>query len=228
MKFEPPVNPNYAAVITTVKAVVALKGRDRIVGLPLFGYQAIAQKGWQEGDLGVFIPAESRMSEEFAYENSLMRHAEFNKDPEAIGYLEDNRRCKAIKLGGHRSDAMFLPLDSLAYTGIAIEQLEDGDTFDTINGHEILRKYERPRAPVRDVNKKTTKKFNRVDAKFLPEHFDTLQYRRVADQLLSPDDQVVCTQKLHGTSLRVGRTIVRRKLNWLERLLLKVGVAELG
>ena len=68
-----------------------------------------------------------------------------------------------------------------------------------------------------------SRKFRRVDEKFLPEHFDTENYWRNA-HAIPADAPVVVTQKLHGTSIRLGRTIVKRQLTWLERLAQKLGV----
>jgi hypothetical protein len=62
-----------------------------------------------------------------------------------------------------------------------------------------------------------------VDAAYLPEHPDTAQYMRDKDSI--PDDAwFTVSQKLHGTSLRLGRTVVKRQLTWWERLLSKWGV----
>lgn len=229
MKINAPKNANYAAVIARVPALLPLKGRDRIVGLPLFGSHAIVQKNWQVGDLGVYFPAEVQFSDDYAHHNNLYRDSTKNADTTEAGYLEDNRRLKAIKLGGHRSDAMFMPLSSLAWTGINLDDLREGDTFDTLNGHDICGKYQIT-VPVSNLEKKqqkATRKFNRVDAKFLPEHPDSDNYWR-NQHLIDDNADIVVTQKLHGTSLRAGMVPVRRRLNWFERFLIWIGVAELG
>lgn len=232
MKFPEPANVNYAATIVAIKAITELKGRDRIVGIPIYGSQAIVSKGWAVGDLGVYFPAEVQFSDEFARVNNLYAHPEKNADPEVKGYLSDNRRLKAIKLGGHRSDAMFMPLSSLEYTGVDISQLAEGDIFDTIGGHEIVRKYEvkvpaEPRGA--GQQRKITKKFDRVDAKFLPLHIDTDNYWRNMHRI-DDDTEIVVTQKLHGTSVRIGHTIVRNELTLFERIAKKLGlrIAEYG
>ncbi|WP_280485418.1 RNA ligase family protein [Nocardia cyriacigeorgica] len=222
MKFDTPKNNNYAAVITSVKAVVTLPNRDRIVAVPLFGHQAIVQKGWEPGDLGVFIPAEAQLSHEYASVNNMYRHGHLNADPGVTGYLEDNRRVKAIKLGGHRSNALFMPLSSLEFTGVNIGELKEGDTFDTINGHEIVRKYE-----VRPAKEASTKgnqppKVRRVEERMFPQHIDTDNYWRNEHKIESAE-YITVTQKLHGTSIRVGNTMVSRKLSWRERIARKLG-----
>ncbi|BAD58803.1 RNA ligase family protein [Nocardia farcinica] len=231
MKLAPPANANYAAVVVQISALNTLEGCDNIVGAPLLGFQAIVSKDTQVGDIGVVFTAETQLSEEFARVNNLHAHTHLNADPEADkGYLGDNRRVRAIKLRGHRSDALFLPLKALAYTGIDINDLRVGDTFDTLNGHEICRKYERPvkRSTQRTAQDRATKKFVRVDAKFLPEHYDTTRYWG-NERLIPANARVVITQKLHGTSIRIGNTIARRQPTWRDKLaarLLRVPVSQ--
>jgi len=218
-----PRNENYAAVITRVPAVVPLLGRDRIVAVPLFGHQAIVQKGWETGDLGVFFPAETQLSEGYAAANNMHKHADKNADPAQVGYLEDNRRIKALKLGGHRSDAIFMPLKSLAYTGIDVSQLREGDIFDRIGDHEICQKYEIVQPKQASTKGNHAPKPRRVMDRHFPLHLDTSNYWR-AKHTIADSDFVWVTQKLHGTSVRIGRTIVARKLTRLERVARKLGV----
>lgn len=225
MQHTAPANPNYACVVVQIPAINQLEGCDNIVGAPLLGHQAIVSKDTQAGDIGVVFTAETALSEEFARVNNLYAHTHLNADPEAKGYLGDNRRVRAIKLRGHRSDALFLPLKALAYTGIDINDLKVGDTFDTLGGHEICRKYELPvKGNGRSlVEKNKGKFFTRVDSKYLPEHFSTDNYFRVAAQIPG-HVRVVASQKLHGTSIRVAHTIVARKLGWRDRIAQKLGI----
>lgn len=224
MQITAPANPNYACVIVQIPAINQLEGCDNIVGAPVIGYQAIVSKDTQVGDIGVVFTAETQLSEEFARVNNLHAHTHLNADPEAKGYLGDNRRVRAIKLRGHRSDALFLPLNALVYTGIDIDDLKVGDTFDTLNGHEICRKYVLPvKAGARPRIEKNKRTFTRVDSKYIPEHFSTDNYYRNADNIPA-DAYVVVTQKAHGSSLRTGHTIVARRLTWRDRLARKLGV----
>ncbi|AXK86545.1 RNA ligase [Nocardia farcinica] len=223
MNFDKPKNENYAAVVARVPAVVPIIGRDRIVMIPIFGHTAIVQKGWNVGDLGVFFPAEVQLSHEYASANNMYRHAENNADGTVTGYLEDNRRVKAIKLGGQRSNAIFMPLSSLEVFGIDPADLREGDTFDTINGQEVCRKYVIREPKTATGNQPVTKRPGRVDPRMFPEHLSTASYFRNADQI-NDADYVYVTQKLHGTSIRVGRTLVNRKLTIRERLARRMGV----
>lgn len=230
MKLDAPANANYAAVVVKISAINRLQDCDNIVGAPLLGFQAIVSNATQVGEIGIVFTAESQLSDEYARVNNLHRDTELNADSEAAGYMEKNRRVRAIKLRGHRSDALFMPLASVAYTGVDVDDLNVGDIFDVLNGHEICRKFEHP---VRGSNRgnpmaKATKKFERVDAKFLPEHFDTTRYWG-NEHLIPSEARVVITQKLHGTSIRIGNTIAKRRMTWRDKLaarLLKVPVSQ--
>lgn len=224
MEFDAPKNPNYVATIVVVRNKVELAGLDNLVALPLLGYQALVSKDTEIGTMGVLFTAESQVSLQFAYENNLHRHGDLNRDESAKGYLEDNRRIKAIKLRGHQSNALFMPLSSLAWTGADLSDFNEGDTFDTLFGQEIVKKYYiKEPGTNRKVDRNAVKKFRRVDEKFLPEHFDTENYWR-NQHAIPADAPIVVTQKLHGTSIRIGNTVVKRRLSWLERLAQKVGI----
>lgn len=224
MKLLTPENENYAATVVTIKEVHPLEGSDRIVGTTLYGSQAIVSVGTEVGTKGIFFPAETQLSEEFASENNLHEHGDLNKDQGAKGYLGDNRRIRAMRLRGHRSDCLFLPLESLSYIkGLKLEDLKDGDTFDSLLDHPICKKYvvKRTAKEVR-LEKNKHKPIPRIDKKFLPEHYDTDNYFRNTEVI--PNTRwVYITQKLHGTSIRVGHTVVNRKLTIRDRAAKLVG-----
>lgn len=223
MKLET-ANPNYCATVVQVKTLVPLEGCDNLVGMPLFGLQAIVGKETKIGDMGILFPAEAQLSPEFTRLNSLYRHKEQNANPEAVGYLEDNRRVRAIKLRGHRSDALFMPLTSIGYclsSTADFMRLKEGDTFDSLEGNLICQKYHiRTKLPC-DQQKKQVEK--RVDEKLFPEHFDSMQWLRV-DRTYHDEEILIVTQKVHGTSIRIGNVPVNRKLTLLERIARKLGV----
>lgn len=226
MKFGPPKNVNYSAQVVRVRKLNPLVGCDNIIGAPLLGYQAIVSVDTQVGDLGVLFTAETQLSHDYVTTNNLYRHPELNADPTEKGYLDDNRRVRALKLRGHRSDALFMPLSSLAYLGIDTTALSEGDIFDEINGQEVCRKYLSPRQRSRStlgVGQGRRRYEPRVDEVYFPRHFDTANYFRCAEAVFL-SDYVIATQKLHGTSIRIGHTLVQRKLNWREKVARWFGV----
>ena len=216
MEIKQPENPNYCATVVRLKTIIPLANCDNVVATPLFGYQAIVGKEHKVGDIGIVLPAESRLSEEYCKANNLYRHAEFNVDPTQKGYIEDNRRVKAMKFRGNRSDCLFMPLESLAFTGAPIEELSEGDEFDQLNGVSICEKYVRPVAQNR-AQREMERVFKRVDKKFLPEHYDSENYFK-NESYIDDEEVLIVTQKLHGTSIRIGNTIVLRQLPLKDRI----------
>ena len=224
MKLLEPENANYAAVVVKIKAITPLEGCDNVVGTPLLGFQAIVGKDTAVGDLGIVFPAETQLSEEYARLNNLHRHGNLNDDEGAKGYLEDNRRVKAMKFRGHRSDCLFMPLSSLGYIkNLDVSLFNEGDTFDRIGDNLICNKYVVKRTRSEARLEKNKEKFVRVDKKFLPEHYDTDNYFRNA-HVIPESREVTVTQKLHGTSIRVANTYVARKLGLFEQIAKRLGV----
>lgn len=219
MKLTAPENEAYAATIVKLDNTYPLDNADNLVGARFFGYSAAVSKEYQPG-LYVMFGAETQLSENYCYENNLHRHGNLNKDEGAKGYLEDNRRIRAIKLRGNTSNCMIMPLESLAYTGVDVSEFNDGDTFDNLNGQEICKKYV-VKSTEREI-KTQAPKFSRVDKRLLPEHIKTLQFWRHEKQFNGK--QVVVTQKLHGTSVRISNIPVANKLTWKDKIAQKFGV----
>ncbi|PJE24753.1 MAG: hypothetical protein CK431_04470 [Mycobacterium sp.] len=219
MTLTAPENVNYAATIVAVPEPVALPGLDNLVGIPLYGYQALTQKAdIAAGDLRVLFTAETRLDTEYARENNLFRDTLLNKDAGETGYLENNARVKAIRLRKNNSNALLMPLSSLAYTGYDVSTLQPGDTFDTLNGHAICRKYVPRGAAGRGATQRQGPKVRqRIDQKQFPMHLDTEHLFRNL-HVFHADRHVVVTQKLHGTSWRGGRVPALRRKSWLERV----------
>ena len=223
MKIDKPKSENYSATVVEIKTIVPLANCDNLVAIPIFGFQAIVGKDAKIGDIGIFFPAETQLSEDFVSENSLYRHAELNNDKKKKGYFENNRRVKAVKFRGNVSNGFFIGLESLKWTGINTDLLSIGDTFDVLNGKQICKKYEVFQRTSRNTASQVKKAFKRVDAIFMPEHFDTTNYLRFSDAI-NDEQEIIVTQKVHGTSIRVGNTIVKRKLGLHEKIAEKLGV----
>lgn len=207
-------HPNYCATVVKVHHLLPLENCDNVVAFPIFGFQAIVGKDTHVGELGVLFTAETQLSEEFCSRNNLFRNATLNRNPECTGYIEDNRRVKAVKFRGHRSDALYLPLSTIGITG-----LKEGDAFNLIDDVEICTKYIIPtfhRTPSNQIRGQK-KIFDRVEAKMFPEHLDAENYFRNI-QNYTPFDFITVTQKLHGTSGRFGHIPVKRTLTLIDKL----------
>jgi hypothetical protein len=223
MKLDAPKNANYAATVVRINTTVKLAGLDNLVGVPVLGYQALTQNDKEVGELAIAFTAETQLSEEYAGANNLYRESELNHDKAEKGYLEKNGRVRAIKLRGHVSNALLMPLDSVQYA-VNPGDLQEGDTFDTLNGHEICRKYVVPVKPGSQPSRsKIEQAFKRVDKTVFPEHLDTDNYWR-NKHLLDAGREVIITQKLHGTSFRIGHVPVLRELRLRDRIAKRLGV----
>lgn len=218
MPLSPTKNANYAASVIEIKTTVELPGLDNLIGVPAFGYQALTQKAdVKPGDLRVLFTAETQLDGEYASTNNLYRNSTMlNADPTADGYLEANGRVRAIRLRKHTSNALLMPLSSLAYTGYDVSSLKPGDTFDELNGHTVCRKYV-PRGAKAAQAAAGPKVRKQVDERLFPKHLDTEHLFRNLHHLRTPK-RVVVTQKLHGTSWRGANVPVGRVKGWVERV----------
>ena len=176
---------------------------DRLQIAIIFGFPTIVGLDVKLGDIGVYFPIDLQLSEEYCKNNDLVRRKDENGN-QAGGYLDPNKRnIRAMRFRGTPSEGLFLPLNTLAYTGKT--QFEVGEKIDNINGHEICRKYI-PRNSTHEsaqkLGNKTRKKRVPIAPLFL-EHADTeqLAYNLKA---FKGGDIVEITLKMHGTSGRTG------------------------
>lgn len=222
MKLLEPENKDYAGVVVRLPKPVELEGFDNLVGLQVLGSQALVAKSSDYGDLALVFTAGTQLSEEFAYKNNLHRHNDKNENQAESGYLEDNRHIRSLKLRGHRSDALVVRLEALSYIKkLDLSQFEEGDTFDRIGDHEICRKFVRKPTRAQATLEKNKKK--QIDERRFPEHFDTDNFFKNS-HIIPENADVTVTQKLHGTSVRVGYVPVPHEKTRIEKILAKLGV----
>jgi hypothetical protein len=213
---------NYTCQVIKLPTKVPIKGLDNLVEVNYQGNSVLIGKDSPEDELYLFFPAESQISHEFLSKNNLYRHENLNADPSQKGFFEDNRRVKAIKFRGIISSGFIIPVSSLGWGDIhdtSVLSLKIGDEFNEINGIEICRKYARKRNPGSSVKSNTKESMIEkvLDKRQAPEHMDTAQLMRNIGKL-SLDTELVITYKLHGTSARTYRSLVKRKLNRREKI----------
>ena len=176
---------------------------DRLQIAVIFGASVIVGLDVKVGDLGVYFPIDLQLSEEYCAQNNLMRKKDENGN-NIGGYLDpDKRNIRAMKLRGEQSEGLFMPLESLKYTGAT--KFEVGDKIDVLNGHEICRKYiprgNHRQAGPREGNR--TRKRSVPIAPLFAEHADTEQLAYHLNDI-RVGDQIEITLKMHGTSGRTG------------------------
>jgi hypothetical protein len=143
------------------------------------------------------------------------------------GYMDPAKRnVRAIKLRGEQSDGLFMPLESLSYTGVDITTFKAGDQITVVNDKEICTKYipkaKESKIPTNTKNKSVKVKYQTTQTFF--EHKDTEQLVYNLDAF-KPGDEVEITLKMHGTSQRTGyhKVHVGYKKSLLDKILRRPG-----
>ena len=212
------------AIVAKLENLQPIEGADRIQQAAIFGELVIVSKDHKAGDIGILFDCETQLSEEFARVNNLHKHSNLNADTSVRGYLDDNRRVRPIRLKGVKCSGLWMPIESIGFcydNGYPINQqsipagLQVGTQFTEWNDHEICKKF---------VNKKThlpNNKEGKAKENLVPtfkEHVDTDQFMRNL-QHVKPGSILIITEKLHGTSCRVGNLPVEYKTDsWLKKL----------
>lgn len=199
----------YSAYVTTLKDLHKHSNADRLQCATVFGNNVIVDLSYQNGQRVVFFPVDGQLSEEFAYENNLVRKKDENGN-NIGGYLDpDKRNIKALSLRGEKSEGLVLPISTLAkYTNI--DELTDGDQITILDGHEICRKYI-PRASQKRRHGRSGKHSDNnenenISYPLFLEHSDTQQLA-FNQNAFKPGDTCYITLKMHGTSARTANTI---------------------
>jgi hypothetical protein len=209
------------------KAIVAriytrpLPGADKLVIGSCGNYQVVVGIATKDGELGVFFETDGQLSPEFAQANDLIRRKNLETGLPEGGMFEDNRRVKSLKLRGCRSEGFWTSLDSFKYTGADLSQLKEGDQFDELNGHPICNKYYTPATLNRQGRGK--KGMIQRDNPMFKKHIETGHFKRES-QAIPAGSLIIISEKLHGTSQRVGRVLEETAIqrSWIGGLLAKV------
>lgn len=224
---------DYAATVVELDRFVDLPNCDFVKAAIIFGNSVIVSKDTEVGVRGLFFPIETALSKAFLGNNNQYRKVEDgNINPDLKGFFETSGRVKAVKFRGHKSEGFFIPFYSLSYLNLnhdELDQLKIGTTFDKLGDHEICHKYIPRGQRTGGLGNGTPKgkqaklEDSIVDGQFRL-HTDTSNFRKNSFKL-SPSDFISISDKWHGTSVVISRLLVKRPLNFFERILLKLGVA---
>lgn len=199
---------SYKAIITKITNVEPHPNADRLRITKILGYNVVIGLDTEVDDRVILFPPDGQLSEIYAEKNDLVGY----KDPETGerkgGFFEKNRRVKATRLRSVKSEAYIADIESLAFTGVDLNSLEDGMEFNEINGFKICDKYYTP-ATIRAMQ--GGRKQRRAND-FFHKHFDTAQYRRNKNDI-QKNAIIYINLKLHGTSARGGFVLDTKKLN---------------
>jgi hypothetical protein len=239
MTLKKPINENYAAIVVEIKTLVPLQNCDNVQHAIILGNQVVVGKDVKVGDIGLYFPLETQLSESYLKHNNLYRKFELNIDNTRKGYFEENGRIRCVKFRGNKSEGLFMPIDSILFTNNPViltnkkpekifYDLNIGDCFDELNGVEICRKYviKHSHTPGHSDPKqgKNSKKYESklIDDQF-KFHSDTSMLYKNLDRL-SPNDLISITYKIHGTSFISSKILCKKRLKWYEKFLKIIGV----
>lgn len=201
----------YNAIIGRITNKFPHTKADRLEFLVVCNTNVITQKDlYQEGDLVVFFPSDGQLSRQYTDANDLVARYDENKVRLNTGYMDENRRVKAINLRGEKSDGLVMPISSLQFTNYDLSKLQEGEEFNTLNNIPICNKY------YNQATNKAKKSTNKLQSKKLKtnavfhEHVDTKQIKYYLNTI-PLDATIVITTKQHGTSSRIAHTKVTKE-----------------
>lgn len=213
MKLQEPKNKNYCATVVEIKTLIPLANCDNVQHAIIMGNSVVVSKETEIGNIGLFFPVETCLSDAYLKANNLYRKGEMNADPTQKGYFEENGRIRCVKFRQNKSEGLFMPIHSLrniVKNGENWRTLEEykptelflGAEFDTIEGIEICKKYipKNTRTPGASGNKKEPKEVvsKLVDKQFRPHEDTGMLYKNLFR--FNPASLISITYKIHGTS----------------------------
>lgn len=199
----------YNGIVTRIKNVRKHPNADRLNIGECFNNQVVVGLDTKEGDLGIYFPADGRLSDEFLKANNLYRNI---VDGTNIGGMfDENGKVRTQKFLKEKSDGYFCPVSFLTFTGAYIDSFTEGTIINDVKGHHICEKF----TNVKRSNSQTQKKIKEPKTKFpdFHEHIETDQLAYKLNEL-KPGDELVVTEKLHGTSGRSSYTIMEQQIWW--------------
>lgn len=215
-------NENYSASVVTINHIFDIEGADFIKKTVVNGNSVIISKDVAIGDKMIYFISGTALSHECCFNNNLYETADLNKD-RTRGYISSKqRRVRAIKLKGVVSDGLLLPVTAINYLGVDGNELVEGDSFTHVNDVEVCTKYVIPQKAQSQgaAKEKQPKLKDYLIPGQLRFHHETAHLGRNLHKL-DLNDEVVITEKLHGSSMIIANVLVNRELSWIEKLVHK-------
>ena len=224
-------NPNYAAKIVEIKQFTPHPNPKctRLQCCTIDGYTIAVSLDTMPG-IYVYFPVECSITSSYLSANNLYRDKVKNKNPEQGGFFEDAGRVKIIRLQGYPSEGFIMPLQSiqtwLVNIGVFAPNVtnltEVGTEFDSVDDKVLCKKYEpkirrAPGTPGTGRNRKTTKHIDKVVDNQFRFHYDTILIKK-CPSVISPDDIISITAKVHGTSGISGFVLCKPNLTWKDKI----------
>ncbi len=213
---------SYAAIVCRLQNVRKHPNADRLQLANVCGEQVIVGLDNKEGDLGLYFPTDGQLSLEFAAAHDLIQRVDAD-GKRAGGFFSKNRHVRSQNFRGMRGYGFWMPVSCLEFTGGDVPN--EGDEISVWNGVPICNKYITP-ATLKAAGGLSRGMARKNNVNF-PEHIETRHFAK-SEKLFTRDSVVYVTEKLHGTSQRVGYVLedVEQPRTLLDRLLRRTRVKQ--
>jgi len=222
------VPSNYLAKVVVLGLPKQHPNADRLQIWDIDGQDVITDMSRKPGDICIFFPAECQINHRILRTLNLYSSADLNQDLMTTGYISRSRRVKATKIRGVISEGMLLLAEDVLSENISKDLI--GTKFDTVDGVVICNKYipegqSEQNDPKFSKNKSSAKvsKLNQIVPGQFAFHYDT---NKIQDNLWiftqdnKPllENQIVITDKWHGTSAVFSNLLVKKELTFLQKI----------
>ena len=216
---------NYLCKVVKLENVRKHSDADRLQCVNIGMNTVITGLDAKDGDIYVYFPLESKISEDFLSFTNSFRDSTKNADLNKVGFFDDNCRVRAMKLRGERSMGYIVPARLVEQWSRMNAFIGDfvGQDFDTIGGKLLVDKYITKKKASGNTPTGKQPKLDRLVEGQINLHGKTTNLRHVPDAI-KPEDVISITYKTHGTSWWVANVLTKRKLSLLEKLLKRLGV----
>lgn len=238
----------YSCSIIRIGEITSIPNSDFIGQTLVNGLSIIIRKDdIKEGDVCIYAANETQLNENFLSANNLFNIECYEKNvnsPEVYKLIESGKkdeakkmcgffnkygRVKIIKIKGISSMGILFKLDDVKkWKNINIDSLIPfiGTDFDVIDDELFVKAYV---PPINNKcvsykihkNNKNIIKFNRIIPGTFDFHYDTYMLAKNMS-IFSPDDDIVITNKLHGTSICLENILTNTPTFFLKRLIRKL------
>lgn len=214
---------NYQAKVFEITEYTKHPNADKLFCVVVDFQRVITGVEPKIGDKYVYFPVLSKINKDFLREINGYRESNLNKDTTVKSFFESHGRVKPIKLRGLSSEGYIHPAKDIEE--FLKTSLKVGDEFNECNGVILCDKYVIQEKIKREHNKvgKSPKQSRLIDNQFTLS-VDVDNIRRNMNKI-ELSDWISITYKIHGANFSAGNVLVKKKLNWKDRLAKRLGIA---
>jgi hypothetical protein len=228
---------NYLASVVQCKQLRLHSNADKLSICTVYGNDCVVGRDAEIGQIYIYFPLECQISAKLLSHCNLFSDPTLNADGQSKGYFSNKfngRRVKAVKLRGERSAGFLMKVESFAeWAGCDVSHFEQeiGTEFDTIGDEIVCNKYipliQRSQGGSNEPKSKAINKKDSLVQRLLPNQFrfhgSTAHLGRNA-HILSPDDIISITSKLHGQNFVASNVLTRPILTLKDKVAKFFGV----